>query len=373
VWIVCESGFFSVVSKPGDAEAGTLTVRARQRGDLEALRKRYLPTMRTSASGAPACWDLCGRPFDGERALIDAELPNHGNAWGWICLACAAVERVRIGWGHGQRYRRDGEGWVLVADGPGGGRIPLNPLCSAKKLMYNSFQHRYMDLYTMKAPLFSYLRVSTVGQGKSGLGIEAQREAIHRFATAEGLHVAGEFVEVETGKGADALDRRPQLAAALAAAKLAGGAVVVAKLDRLSRDVAFISGLMVQKVPFVVAELGIDADPFMLHLFAALAEKERAMISARTKAALAAAKERGVKLGGYRGGPPVDHRLGTEAAQRAADAFAASVAPIAREMRDQGLSLRRIADTLVARGIKTARGGDTWTASAVKNLLARAA
>lgn len=221
------------------------------------------------------------------------------------------------------------------------------------------------------APLFAYHRVSTAQQGKSGLGLEAQREAVRRFAEAEGLRIVGEFTEVETGKGADALDRRPQLAAALAAAKLAGGAICVAKLDRLSRDVAFIAGLMAQKVPFVVAELGVDADPFMLHLYAALAEKERNLISVRTKDALRAARERGVRLGGYRGGPLVDQRLGSEAAQRAADAFARSVGPIVREMRDQGLSLRRIADALGAKGIKTARGGDTWTATAVKNLLER--
>lgn len=223
------------------------------------------------------------------------------------------------------------------------------------------------------APLFAYLRVSTAQQGKSGLGLEAQREAIKRFADAEGLHVAGEFVEVETGKGADALDRRPKLAAALAAAKLAAGAVCVAKLDRLSRDVAFIAGLMAQKVPFVVADLGADADPFMLHLYAALAEKERSLISTRTRDALRAARERGVALGGWRGGPVVDHRLGTEAAGRAADAFAAALAPLVAPMRQDGLSLRAIADALQGRGIRTARGGETWTPAAVRNILARLA
>jgi DNA invertase Pin-like site-specific DNA recombinase len=124
--------------------------------------------------------------------------------------------------------------------------------------------------------LQSYLRVSTGRQGRSGLGLEAQREAVHRFAEAEGLELAGEHIEVESGKGADALDRRPQLAAALAEAKRRKCPVVVAKLDRLSRDVHFISGLMTQRVPFIVAELGADTDPFLLHLYAALAEKERA-------------------------------------------------------------------------------------------------
>jgi DNA invertase Pin-like site-specific DNA recombinase len=149
-------------------------------------------------------------------------------------------------------------------------------------------------------PLISYIRVSTSGQGRSGLGIEAQRHALAQFAQAEGFEVAREFVEVETGKGADALDRRPELKAALAAARKLRCNVAVAKLDRLSRDVHFISGLMTHKVPFVVAELGPDVDPFVLHLFAALAEKERALISTRTRQALSAAKARGVTLGNPR-------------------------------------------------------------------------
>jgi DNA invertase Pin-like site-specific DNA recombinase len=142
-------------------------------------------------------------------------------------------------------------------------------------------------------PIVSYIRVSTGKQGKSGLGIEAQREAIARFAAAEGLEVLMEFVEVETGKGNDALNRRPKLAEALTKARKAKAPVAVAKLCRLSRDVAFISGLMAHKVPFIVAELGADCDPFMLHIYAALAEKERMMISQRTREALKAAKDRG--------------------------------------------------------------------------------
>src|SRR6185295_3887982 len=136
-------------------------------------------------------------------------------------------------------------------------------------------------------------RVSTRQQQRSGLGIEAQRSAVTRFAEAEGMTIIAEFVEAETGKGADALDRRPQLAAALSAAKAARCPVIVSKLDRLSRDVAFISGLMAQRVPFIVTELGADADPFMLHLYAALAEKERRLISERTRSALAAKKSKG--------------------------------------------------------------------------------
>ena len=127
-------------------------------------------------------------------------------------------------------------------------------------------------------PLITYIRVSTSQQGRSGLGIEAQRQALAHFAQPRASAVR-EFVEVETGKGSDAIDRRPQLKAALAAARKLRCHVAVAKLDRLSRDVHFISGLMAHKVPFLVAELGPDVDPFVLHLFAALAEKERALIS----------------------------------------------------------------------------------------------
>jgi DNA invertase Pin-like site-specific DNA recombinase len=132
-------------------------------------------------------------------------------------------------------------------------------------------------------PIVAYYRVSTHKQAKSGLGLSAQQDALSRFAAANGFEIATAFTEIETGKGADALDQRPQLAAALKEARGRKCAVVVAKLDRLSRDVHFISGLMAHKVPFIVAELGADVDPFMLHIYAALAEKERALISERTK------------------------------------------------------------------------------------------
>jgi DNA invertase Pin-like site-specific DNA recombinase len=146
-------------------------------------------------------------------------------------------------------------------------------------------------------PLIAYHRVSTQKQGRSGLGLEAQRKAISQFAQAEGFEIVQEFTEVETGKGADALDKRPQLAAALKASKKARCSVAVARLDRLSRDVHFISGLMVHRVPFIVTALGKEVDPFMLHIYAAVAQQERAVISRRTKEALQAAKARGVKLG----------------------------------------------------------------------------
>ena len=120
----------------------------------------------------------------------------------------------------------------------------------------------------MPATMIAYYRVSTDGQGKSGLGLDAQRDAVTRFAASEGLEIAGEFIEVETGKGADALEKRPQLAAALRKAKQLGAHIAVSKLDRLSRDVHFISGLMSKRVPFIVAQLGRNVDPFMLHIYA---------------------------------------------------------------------------------------------------------
>jgi DNA invertase Pin-like site-specific DNA recombinase len=155
------------------------------------------------------------------------------------------------------------------------------------------------------------------------LGIEAQRDAIAQFASTEGCEVVGEFVEVEMGKGADALDRRPKLAAALAQARKGKIAVVVAKLCRLSRDVAFISGLMAQRVPFIVAELGADADPFMLHIYAALAEKERGMIAERTRAALAQKKAQGALLGNRTNLADAQAK-GLAVNRAAADAFAAN-------------------------------------------------
>jgi DNA invertase Pin-like site-specific DNA recombinase len=218
--------------------------------------------------------------------------------------------------------------------------------------------------------LVGYVRVSTAKQGHSGLGIEAQKEALERFAATEGFQILRVFVEVETGKGSDALDRRPQLAAALSEARRQRCYVGVAKLDRLSRDVHFISGLMAHRVPFVVAELGPDVDPFILHLFAALAQKERAMISARTKAALAAAKARGVTLGSPE--LPKARKSAVATIKALADQHATNVLPIIREIRRAGAtSLRQIADALNARGITTPRGGQ-WYASSVRNVLERA-
>jgi DNA invertase Pin-like site-specific DNA recombinase len=216
----------------------------------------------------------------------------------------------------------------------------------------------------------AYLRVSTQQQHRSGLGIEAQRTAVGRFAEVEGIAIISEFVEAETGKGADALDRRPQLAAALAAARSAKCAVLVSKLDRLSRDVAFVSGLMAQRVPFIVAELGRDADPFMLHLYAALAEKERRLISERTKAALAAKKASGAKLGNLRN-IALAGVAGRTAQTAAADEFAAELMPIVNAIRATGATtLEAISRAMNDRGIRSARGA-TWHVSSVANLLAR--
>ncbi|MCF6117176.1 recombinase family protein [Mesorhizobium muleiense] len=214
----------------------------------------------------------------------------------------------------------------------------------------------------------AYIRVSTAQQGKSGLGLEAQRAAIAKFAEAEDLELIAEFQEVETGKGADALNKRPQLAAALSDAKRNDCAVVVAKLDRLSRDVAFISALMAKRTPFIVAELGADVSPFMLHIYAAVAEQERAMISQRTKDALAAVKARGVKLGN-----PQIRKAQEAAAERRtaiADGFASNVLPIIREIQATGASMRKTAAALNARGIPTARGG-TWAATQISDILKR--
>ena len=192
------------------------------------------------------------------------------------------------------------------------------------------------------SPLVAYYRVSTQKQGRSGLGLEAQRKAVASFAEAEGFTIIAEFTEIETGKGSDALDRRPELKAALKAAKKAKCEVAVAKLDRLSRDVAFISGLMAQRVPFIVAALGRNVDPFMLHIYAAMAQQERAMISRRTKEALAAAKARGVKLG-------------TSGKKMAADNAAAAAArdaelePVLKELSH--LSARAAAAEIERRGL----------------------
>lgn len=213
-------------------------------------------------------------------------------------------------------------------------------------------------------PVVAYIRVSTARQGRSGLGLEAQQAAILRFCENEGFEVISTHVEVETGKGSDALDRRPELAAALAQAKRKKCPVLVAKLDRLSRDVSFIAGLMAQRVPFIVAELGADADPFMLHIYVALAEKERRLISARTRAALQAAKARGKRLG-RNGAETLAPAYKAEAVERAK-----VLAPVLGELKAAGLSARRMANELNQRAVATPAGG-RWHAQTVIRVLER--
>jgi DNA invertase Pin-like site-specific DNA recombinase len=195
-------------------------------------------------------------------------------------------------------------------------------------------------------PVITYIRVSTDKQGRSGLGLEAQRAQISAFLA--GGEILAEFVEIETAKGAAALTKRPQLAAALALAEKTGATLVVAKLDRLTRNVQFGATLMNGKVQFKVAELP-HADNFMLHIMLAVAEQEREMISRRTIAALAVVKARGVQLG----------RPGQGAA---ADAFAAGLRAALEPIKH--LSSRAIAAALNAQGVLTATGG-TWSSVTV--------
>jgi DNA invertase Pin-like site-specific DNA recombinase len=211
----------------------------------------------------------------------------------------------------------------------------------------------------MKAAI-SYRRLSKERSGRPGLGLEAQEAAIAAFCAVEGFQIIGDFVEVETGKGYDALERRPQLAAAMAEAKKAKAPIIVAKLDRLSRNVAFIAGLMEKRVPFVVCSLGVNVDPFMLHIYAAFAEKERNEIAARTKAALAAAKVRGIKLGA----PPHVNQAQAEAAQ----AYAESLREIVWPYRH--VSSRRLARLLNSRGLLSP-AGKPWQSRNVDRLVQR--
>ena len=215
-----------------------------------------------------------------------------------------------------------------------------------------------------------YTRVSTAEQGKSGLGLESQLNSVTEFCHAENIEVIAHYQEIETGKGQDALEVRPQLAKALAHAKKESAYLVVAKLDRLGRNVAFISGLMESKVPFIVSQLGKDADSFMLHLYAALSEKERELISTRTKAALKVLKDKGVVLGNQTNLD--DARLkSNETVKAQATAFADNVLPFVQQLRDSGETLPAIAKRLNDTGMKTRRGGK-WYASTVANILKRA-
>jgi DNA invertase Pin-like site-specific DNA recombinase len=209
--------------------------------------------------------------------------------------------------------------------------------------------------------------VSTKKQEDSGLGLEAQRAAVIAFAKAEGFEVTAEYTEIESGKGADALDRRPQLRAALKAAKRLKASVCVAKLDRLSRDVHFISGLMMHKVPFIVCALGRNVDPFTLHIYAALAEQERRMISERTKAGLQAAKARGVKLGNK----PLKAAPDTTISEHNHALAAARDAALRSTLESMaGVPSRTVAQRLTEMGVEAPRGG-AWSYQTVLRMRVR--
>jgi DNA invertase Pin-like site-specific DNA recombinase len=210
----------------------------------------------------------------------------------------------------------------------------------------------------------AYFRVSTDRQGKSGLGLEAQREAVMDYLNGGNWTMVAEFTEVESGKRSD----RPQLAAALVACKKHKAKLVIAKLDRLSRNLAFIATLMDSGVEFVAVD-NPHANKLTVHILAAVAQHEREMIAQRTKDALAAAKARGVALGNPQLAEARDKANAASVA--AADAFAANVRPIIEQIRASGVqSFRGIARALTARGVKTARGGH-WSAVQVSDIVNR--
>ncbi len=216
----------------------------------------------------------------------------------------------------------------------------------------------------------AYYRVSTDRQGRSGLGLEAQRAAVLDCVRARGWTIASEFTEVESGKRND----RPALLQALAHCRLHWATLVIAKLDQLSRDAHFLLGLEKAGVEFLAVDLP-NANRLTVGIMALVAEEERRMISARTKAALAAAKARGVKLGGHRTSD-VSEAARTRSAQvraEAADELGRLVLPIIEELRSTGVrSLRMLADALNDRGVRTRRGG-AWGASGVKRVIDRLA
>jgi DNA invertase Pin-like site-specific DNA recombinase len=212
----------------------------------------------------------------------------------------------------------------------------------------------------------TYYRVSTQRQGQSGLGLDAQKEAVSAYLNGGRHEVLAEFKEVETGKGANALDRRPKLNEALALCKKTGARLLIAKLDRLARNVHFISGLMESKIKFVACDLP-EANELTLHLMAAFAEHEAKRISERTKDALRQAKARGTVLGAS---GPANLKPNIEARQKSADDFAHALARTVIGFKKGGMSERAIAEELNSLGKKTARGGE-WSQTQVHRLIVR--
>ena len=209
-----------------------------------------------------------------------------------------------------------------------------------------------------------YRRVSTSEQGRSGLGLEAQATTVAHFCVAEGLEVVAEFQDIGSGKLR--LEARPGLDAALAKAARLKCPVIVSKLDRLSRDVAFISSLMARGTPFVVAELGADTDPFILHLYAALSEKERKLISQRTVDALAPMV--GIGKLGNRTNLAAAQAKGCAANIAASELFAKRAIPLINGLLEGGKSMNAVAIQLNMSNMPTMRGG-RWTAKAVSRVV----
>jgi DNA invertase Pin-like site-specific DNA recombinase len=217
----------------------------------------------------------------------------------------------------------------------------------------------------------AYYRVSTDKQGKSGLGIDAQKKQVQDFITGCNGNLRGEYTEIESGKQND----RPELAKAIRQAQLTGSKLVIAKLDRLSRSLYYITSLAESRIDFVVCDLP-GCDQFTINLYGALAQRERELISQRTKSALQAAKARGKKLGTNNLKPElvkVASEKGVKIIKARADEFASRVMPVISAMQEQGKGLREIARELTNLGVKTARGKEEWTPSAVKNAINRAA